>query len=365
MNAIAAIARLECMRLLRAPTTLSLLLVLPLLQLILFGHAIRPDEARLTVVVAGPDDRETAEVRRRIGMDAGLFVVGADLPAGAAEQAVRDGRAAIGIELPRRRSFADPLAPLRPVRLVVDAAEPSATDLGTARLEAAYWKAQATRDPAARALSPEIVRLYNPQTRAAYAFLPALVGVAVMIAMVLLGCLSLSREREAGTWETLMALPTGPCAIVLGKLVPHMALGTVQGILVLAGAVLVFDVPVRGPIWAIVLLLPFFAAAHFLTGFALAARARTQVAALQGAVGFYLPALLLSGFLYPFATLPGWAQAIGRLLPLTPFIAAARDVLVRGRGWHVAGQALVPIASFAVAAGLIAVLLQVKRSGRL
>ena len=121
-----------------------------------------------------------------------------------------------------------------------------------------------------------------------------------------------------------------------------------------------FGLPVRGNAVALAAILPLFAAAHLVLGYAIAARARSQLAALQGAVAFYLPAMLLSGFLYPFATLPGWAQAIGNLFPLTHFIRAATGVMLRGEGWaDVLVQAL-PIAVFTVIAAAIATLCQAR-----
>ncbi len=119
-----------------------------------------------------------------------------------------------------------------------------------------------------------------------------------------------------------------------------------------------FDSAVRGNVFALVAILPLFAAAHFVLGYVIAARARTQLEALEGAVAFYLPAMLLSGFLYPFAALPGWAQAIGNVFPLTHFIRAASGVMLRGDGWSDAVTHALPIAAFVVVATVAAAFFQ-------
>jgi ABC-2 type transport system permease protein len=117
---------------------------------------------------------------------------------------------------------------------------------------------------------------------------------------------------------------------MLGKLLPGTVMGIVQGGFVLGLAVFAFSVPVAGSVLAFTALFPLFALTHLVIGFAISSGSKTQLAALQGAVAFYLPAMLLSGFLYPFATLPGWAQAIGNLFPLSHFIRAAQGALLRG-----------------------------------
>ena len=191
--------------------------------------------------------------------------------------------------------------------------------------------------------------------------MPALAGVTVMISMIMLGSLRLAREREAGTWEALLAMPLSSTEILLGTLLPLAALGALQGGSVLAISVALFDLPVHGSMAALVLLLPLFAAAHLMLGYAISARAASQLAALQGAVAIYLPAMLLSGFLYPFETLPHWAQVIGNGFALTHFIAAAQDATLRGAGAADVLSHGIPILAFLAAAAAVAVLAQPRR----
>lgn len=353
MRTMIAVARIEWARLLRTPAAFTMLLLVPALQVILFGTAIRPQAAELRVAIAAPTPQAWAGAAKRLREAGGFAVIGDDRRAlGDAAAAVQRGEAAIGIEIPEVRSFANPTAPDLPVRIVADATNATLTATAVAEIEAGYWREAAARgEIAVPRLTVE--RLHNADARADWTFLPALGGVTVMISMIMLGCLSLAREREGGTWETLLSLPGSRVALMAGKALPYVVLGTVQGIVVLAIGVGAFALPVRGAAWALVLLMPLFAAAHFLIGYAISARARTQVAALQGAVAFYLPAMLLSGFLYPFETLPGWAQRLGALFPLTHMIQAARDALLRGAdagtvladGWPILAVLAVAIAA--------------------
>lgn len=333
LRRIAGVARAEMLRLIRSRMTFTLLLVIPAMQVLLFGYAIRPTAASVSVAIAAPSHATGQSVAAALARQPGLRIVASTAKPGSAEAMVRSRRAQIGIEIPEMRSFSDPFIVQRPLRVIVDAANAPLTAAAVPHIEAAYWHEIAVRaDAQDSGPGLKIERLYNPDQRADWTFLPALAGVTVMISMIMLGSLSLARERETGTWEALLTMPVTALEAMLGKLLPYAALGTVQGISVLAIGIALFDLPARGSVAALALLLPLFAAAHLVMGYAISARAATQLAALQGAVAFYLPAMLLSGFLYPFETLPQWARIIGNIFPLSHFIAAAEDAMLRGAG---------------------------------
>jgi ABC-2 type transport system permease protein len=359
---IGAVAWLELLRLFRSRIAITLLLVVPALQVLLFGYAIRPTGGAITVAIAASAPADAAAVARSLDSTPRLRIVRRGGVPGSADAAVHAQKALIAIEVPDRASFANPTAGLQPVRIVVDSSNATLTAGAVPAIEAAYWRALAERgDIADTGPGYRIEQLYNPDARADWTFLPALIGVTMMISMIMLGTLSLAREREAGTWEALLSLPIGNAEILLGKLAPYVVIGSVQGMLVLALGIGLFGLPARGDVVALILLLPLFAAAHLALGLAIAARAATQLAALQGAVAFYLPAMLLSGFLYPFETLPLWAQAVGQVFPLTHFIRAARGVLLRGDGGDVVTLEAWPIAAFLVIALAVALLAQRRR----
>lgn len=357
---IGAVAKVEWQRLLRSRMTFTLLLLVPMLQVILFGFAIRPEAASVGIAVAAPSEASAQPVVDALRADPRFRLIGPVLPQGDADAAVRAGRAAIGIEIPELPSFGNLRAPHVPVRIVADTANPALTSVAIARLEAGYWRELAQRaDAGGPGLAVE--RLYNPEARADWAFLPALAGVTVMIAMIMLGSLAVSREREGGTWETLASLPLLPLEILCGKVVPGTVLGTVQGALVLLVGALLFHVPTHGGVLALLALLPLFSATHLVIGYAISVRAATQLAALQGAVAFYLPAMLLSGFLYPFDTLPNWARMIGHAFPLSHFIRAAQDATLRGADSLAVLREALPI-GLALGAGAAVALIAQKKS---
>lgn len=362
MNAMIAVARVEIVRLLRSRVAFTLLLLVPAMQVLLFGYAIRPDSAEIRVAIAAPAPVLADRVRKALDEASGFHLVGGIARPGDAARAVARGEALIGIEIPERRSLANPFAPIVPMRVVVDASNAALTNAAVSKIESAYWRALA-EEADVRDTGPGLVieRRYNATARADWSFLPALIGVTVMIGMVMLGTLSLAREREGGTWEALLILPVSRVEALLGKLLPYVVIGTLQGVLVLGAGVWLFDLPARGSVAALMALLPLFAAAHLVIGYAISARAATQLAALQGAVAFYLPAMLLSGFLYPFETLPPWARLIGNLFPLTHFIAAARGALLRGDGAAAVFAQGQPIFVFLLIVSAGAVLLQARR----
>jgi ABC-2 type transport system permease protein len=346
MSAVLALARAEMLRLLRNRVTLSLLVIVPVLQMLLFGLAIDPTGARLPVAIAGAPSPAHDAARAALGEVDGLRLVG-DGSAGSARAAVAAGTASIGIEL------AD--TPGAAPQIIVDGSNPALTASAEAALTARYWQAIAGQSIlGAAAEPPRLVRLGNRHARANWPFLAGLIGVTVMIGMVMLGSLSLAREREGGQWETLRTLPFGPVTIIAGKLLPWTILGSLQGALVLAAAVTLFALPAPPATIALLALLPLFAATHLLIGFAIAARARTQLAALQGAVAFYLPAMLLSGFLYPVETLPAWAARLGGVFPLTAMVAAARGALLQGRPASAVLLAGLPMLAVAIVAAAVA-----------
>lgn len=361
-----AVALVEARRLLRSRMALTLILIVPLLQIVLFGYAIRPGEATVRVTVAAPTPQSAREVVDALRKLPSVEVVGPVGAPGAADSAVRSGYAKIGIEVPAIRSFANPTASGGPVRIIVDATDPLLTTTAVARIEGAYHAARVARSDMAD-VGPElrIERLFNPDMRSDWTFAPALAGVTTMITMVMLGSIGIAREREGGSWETIRSLPIAPAELVTGKLVPHVLVGTMQGVIVLLTGHLLFALPLPGGTLALLVLLPVFAAAHYLLGFVISARATTQLSALQGAVAFYLPAMLLSGFLYPFETLPRWAQAIGNIFPLSHFIRAAHDAVLRERDFAVVLAHGLPMLAFLGVAAALAALVSRNRTADL
>jgi ABC-2 type transport system permease protein len=347
-----AVARIETLRLMRDRVATSLIALVPAVQIVLFGYAVNLDPKNVPIAIGGSDG-PLVERTARIVEETGYFkIVGNDLPPGAAERMVLAGRALVAIELPPSPDEEE--AGGTPMRVVVDATDPGAVRPAMAALETAYWQKRATTFSLDDRPSVDVDWLYNPQRRTAWTIVPGLVGVIVMISMLMLGALTLVRERERGSWEALLATPVDALDALVGKLSPYIVIGTVQGIVAVGLAQLLFDLPARGGLWALLAAAPVYASANLILGFAFSALAESQMQAMQGAVFFYLPSMLLSGFMFPFQGMPGWAQAIGEVLPLTHFVRAARDVLLKGQGADLVSQEMWPVALFGLVAAALA-----------
>jgi ABC-2 type transport system permease protein len=320
----------------------------------LFGYAVNLDPKDIPIAIAGSDGSLDGRAARIVGETGYFKIIGEALPPGAAERMVTAGRALVGIELPPspdEEGAGD--APAR-ARIVVDATDPAVVRPALAALETAYWRKRATTFPLGDGATIDVDWLYNPERRTAWTIVPGLVGVIVMISMLMLGALTLVRERERGSWEALLATPVDALDALIGKLSPYVVIGAAQGAVVIGLAQVLFGLPVSGGIWALLGATPVYAAANLLLGFAFSALAESQMQAMQGAVFFYLPSMLLSGFMFPFQGMPAWARAIGEVLPLTHFVRATRGVLLKGEGVAFIGHEMWPVALFAVASAALA-----------
>jgi ABC-2 type transport system permease protein len=347
-----AVARIETLHVTRDRTSLALVVSVPVIQILLFGYAIDLDPKEVPLAIA-EDHGDPGDRLHRVIDEAHHFAIVADrLGPGAAERMVAEGKALVGIELPALDYFAADAGPKAP-RIIVDASDPAAVRSALAGLQASYWK-NVGRESSFPLPAIEVRWLYNPEGRTAWTIVPGLVGVITMISMLMLGALTLVRERERGSWETLLATPVDAVDALVGKLSPYVVIGTIQATIVLGVAKLLFELPARGNLWALLLAAPLYTAAHLALGFAFSALAESQLQALQAAVFFYLPSMLLSGFMFPFQGMPRWARAIGEALPLTHMVRATRGVLLKGDAAARVAAEMRPVAVFAMIAACAA-----------
>lgn len=174
--------------------------------------------------------------------------------------------------------------------------------------------------------NPVVHLLYNPESNTQYSIVPGLLAIILTMTLVLMTCMALTRERERGTYENLLAMPATPLEIMIGKIAPYVVVGLVQSTIVLALAKYVFGVPVIGSLTLLAGALTLFIIANLAVGYTFSTIAQSQLQAMQMTVFFLLPAILLSGFAFPFAGMPGWAQDIGEILPATHFLRIARGI---------------------------------------
>jgi ABC-2 type transport system permease protein len=191
-----------------------------------------------------------------------------------------------------------------------------------------------------------IHRRYNPEGITQYNVVPGLMGVILTMTMIMMTALGVTREVERGTMENLLATPVQPLEVMVGKIAPYIAIGYVQVTIILLAAKYVFDVPFAGSLPMLLLGVLAFIAASLTVGITISSAARNQMQAMQMTFFFFLPSLLLSGFMLPFRGMPGWAQAIGEVLPLTHFLRFIRGVMLKGNDWPALWPHLWPLLVF-------------------
>jgi ABC-2 type transport system permease protein len=202
--------------------------------------------------------------------------------------------------------------------------------------------------------------LYNPENVTQYNVVPGLLGVVLTMTMVVITALAITRERERGTMENLLATPVRPTEVMIGKIIPYIVVGYIQVTLILLAARFLFQVPMLGNLALLYTVAFLFISANLAMGITFSSIAANQLQAVQMAFFFFLPSLLLSGFMFPFRGMPGWAQGIGSCLPLTHFLRVVRGILLKGNGLAEIAPELWPIALFAT----LAIMLGVKRYRR-
>src|SRR6185369_14145126 len=181
-------------------------------------------------------------------------------------------------------------------------------------------------------LEIRVHKRYNPEGITQYNIVPGLMGVVLTMTMVMMTSIAMTRERERGTMENLLATPVRPLEVMLGKIVPYIVVGYVQVVVILIAAKFLFAVPMLGSLALLSTVLILFIAANLAIGFTFSTLAKSQMQAMQMTMFFFLPSLLLSGFMFPFRGMPGWAQALGEIFPLTHFLRIVRGILLKGTG---------------------------------
>ncbi len=347
----------EFLQLKRDRITFAMIIVIPIVQLTLFGFAINTDPKQLpTAVILGDQSVFTRSFVAAM-KNSDYFNVVETLPdEEAGRRALAQGRVQFVLNVPvdfSRRL----LRGERPSLLVeADATDPSATGSALAALPVLVQSVSgkdltgplAHLNGAPAAFDVQVHRLYNPEGITQYNIVPGLMGAILTMTMVMMTGLAVTRERERGTMENLLATPVLPVEVMTGKIVPYVAIGLVQSSIILAAARLIFHVPFAGSLLAIYLAALLFIAANLTVGVTLSSIARNQLQAMQLAMFYFLPNLLLSGFMFPFAGMPAWARFIGDLLPLTYFNRLIRGILLKGNGWVDLWPSVWPMALFMV-----------------
>jgi len=247
--------------------------------------------------------------------------------------------------------------------VMADATDPSATGNAVGALERIVSTSLAPLlDGPLAALSQgappvelRIHRRYNPETLTQYNIVPGLMGTILTMTMIIMTALAMTRERERGTMENLLSMPVRPVEVMVGKLTPFVLVGAIQVIVILGAARLLFGVPMEGNPAALLFGLLVFIVANLAVGFLFSTIARNQLQAMQMSFFFFLPSILMSGFMFPFRGMPGWAQVIGEALPLTHFLRVVRGVMLKGSGLPDVWGEIWPMLAFLLAVSVLAI----------
>jgi ABC-2 type transport system permease protein len=326
----------ELVQLRRDRLTLAMTVMLPLMQLLLFGFAINTDVRHIPMVVYDQDQSaESRDLAQSLQATGFYDLVGATSGYDEIERALRTGDARVALVVPPK--YASDLVRGLPakVQLVVDGSDPqivaSATNTAASLVAARSSTLLLRRLPGhAPPIELEPNTWYNPELRTAVFVVPGLVGVLLTMTMVMLTSMAMARERERGTLEQLIVSPVRKIELVLGKILPYIGIGYVQMTLILIAGRVVFDVPVVGSLPLLYLLAFAFIAANLAIGLFFSTVARTQQQAMQMSFFFLLPNILLSGFMFPFEAMPKPAQYLSQLLPLTHFMRIVRGIVLKG-----------------------------------
>ncbi|MEO8006630.1 MAG: ABC transporter permease [Betaproteobacteria bacterium] len=329
----------EFIQLRRDRLTFGMIVGIPVMQLLLFGFAINSDPKSLPTAVLSQDNSRYARTVTTALQTSSYFKVVKQISTeDEAEKLLARGEVQFVVTIPV--GFERALARgERPVLLVeADATDPAATGNALAALEQAISTALAhdltgVLADSQQSPSPVDVRIhrrYNPEGITAYNIVPGLLGVILTMTMVLMTGLAMTRERERGTFENLLATPALPIEVMTGKIVPYILIGLLQVTLVLLAARYIFGVPMLGNVFLLYGGVLIFIAANLTLGITFSSIARNQLQAMQMTFFFFLPSMLLSGFMFPFRGMPQWAQAIGDVLPLTHFLGLVRGLMLKG-----------------------------------
>jgi ABC-2 type transport system permease protein len=358
-----AVLAKEFTQLVRDRLTYAMILAIPVLQLLLFGYAINTDPKQLPTAVLVQDQgqfsrsvlgalqkseyfelrhvvRTPAEAHALIERGEVQFAV--TIPGDFTNRVVRRDRAQILVE--------------------VDASDPAATGPAVAALAALPQYALMhdlkgpIAEPAGAADPFEVVvqRRYNPESITAYNIVPGLLGIVLTMTLVMMTALGMTRELERGTMETLLATPLRPIEVMIGKLTPYVLVGLVQATVILVLARLLFDVPMHGGWAALALGLFLFIIGSLALGFLISTVARNQLQAMQMAVFYLLPSILLSGFFFPFRGMPTWAQWLGTIIPVTHVLRVVRGSMLKGVGIAESLPSLAALALFVLVVAALA-----------
>ncbi len=363
LSRLAAMMVKEFIQMRRDRLTFAMMVGIPVMQLVLFGFAINSDPKGLPTVVLDADRAMFGRSLVAAMQASGYYKVVAEANSEAeADRMLAEGVVQFVVSIPANFTR-DVARGDRPALLIeADATDPAATSNALGALSQVSGEALA-RDltggltklkPGPAPFELRLHRRYNQEGISQYNVVPGLMGVVLTMTMVIMTGLAMTRERERGTMESLLVMPLRPVEVMLGKITPYVLVGYIQVALILTGAWIIFSVPMEGSLTLLLAASVLFIATNLAVGFTFSTIARNQLQAMQMGFFYFLPNILLSGFMFPYRGMPDWAQTIGEVLPLTHFLRVVRGIMLKGNGLTEVAVELAALSGILLAVSLLA-----------
>lgn len=360
-----AIVFKEFIHMARDRLTIAMVLGIPSIQLILFGFAINMNPRHLPTALINQDNTpETRAFISALQHSSYFDIQYTNLTTAEANTLMQKTKAQFIIEIPANFTR-DMIKGAKPdILLITDGTDPAAAGAAISAINylvqhvfderfsrdgLSYLK---TQPPAFNVV---IHNRYNPEKITQYNIVPGLAGVILTMTLVMITGLAITREREQGTMESLLATPVRPLEVITGKITPYIVIGYVQLLLILLAAHFLFSVPIQGSVALLIIVTFPFIIANLMVGITFSTIAKTQLQAMQMTFFFFLPSLLLSGFMFPFYGMPKWAQTLGEFLPLTHYLRMIRGIVLKGNEFTIVISSVWPVLVFVVIVGVICI----------
>jgi ABC-2 type transport system permease protein len=349
-----ALLRKESIEILRDAMTLRIIIAIPLMQLFLFGFAINADPKHLPAGLLAIDDSKYTRTIVAALNNSGYYDIRLLRSEAEADAGLAGGELIFVIEMPPNFDRAVDRGEEPSVLIDADATDPTA--IGNAVAALSQVVSDLNRDlPPIRQLSPPtppfqfvVHARYNPEQLTVLNVVPGLICIVLMFSTLFVTTLAITRERERGTMENLLAMPVRPIEVMIAKIAPYVVIGYIQVLLILAAASIFFALPIRGSVPLLLAALGLFIASNLALGVTFSTVSTNQMQAVQLAQFTLMPSFLLSGFMFPFRGMPLWAQWLGQIFPTTHAMRIVRGMLLKGNGWTEIAPELWPMALFAV-----------------
>jgi ABC-2 type transport system permease protein len=325
----------ELIQLKRDRLTFAMIIVIPVMQLLLFGYAINTTPRHLPTAVLLQEDSDLGRSILKALENTAYFKFTREVHSVAEfDDLLLSGRVLFGVEIPRGFERAVRRGDKPAILVAADATDPVAAGSALSALgqivQTALMHDRVGGDPANPPFEIRAHARYNPAASSRLNIVPGLVGTILTMTMLIFTALSVTREIERGTMENLLSMPITPVEVMLGKILPYVGVGFIQASLILGIGVLLFGVPLRGSLAMLALLSTLFITTNLAIGYTFSTLVQNQLQAMQASMMFFLPSILLSGFMFPFAGMPIWAQYIGECLPLTHYLRIVRAIMLKG-----------------------------------